>query len=179
MRLNRNVYFVWMVIIIAALLSSCGVRKVQSDKSSTYNKNEAQTASQTDTKSKEESTTTEEVKETSDEANDITTTETTKTYNPDGSINSEHTKTTVDKSKKNTTSNRKFTRKVITTTETHAIEKKYTLQIVKTMTKHRNVDKDSTWVKNMGGSVTLLIGLAIVVFAVFAYFFWKRKTKIF
>lgn len=183
MHLNRKVYLVYAFVSLLGMLtflSGCGTKKVLVDNQSTYNKNEAKNEAESSTTSKEVSSATDELKETKEEANDVTTTTTTKKYNPDGSLNEETQTTVVDKSKKNTTSHKKSFRYEIKTSVTHVRTVDYKLQLVKITTKKRNVDKDSTVVKNVGGKLSLWIIVVLICAAVLVGFvYWNSKKKIF
>lgn len=172
--------FIYVACIILGLcfvlgLSGCGTRKVATDRSKvkTEQREESKTEKESSSNSEEKETIKEENK--AEIKNDITTTETTKRYDSSGKLIEEHTKTIVDKSAHSSSSTKKYDKRRVKVTRWIERTKTYKLQIVTTKEKHKVVDADNTVAKNFGGSWFLILGLVIVVGAVFLYFYLKRK----
>lgn len=167
--------FLFMILLVAVILSGCGTRKSALDTSSqkTEQNDKSETKQESGSKSDEK-----EVKEdisTQDNKNDVVTTETTKKYDTNGKLIEESTKTITDKSTSKSTSTSKSVKTIKKDTWLNIRTTTYHLQIITTKTKKKDVVADKSIVANLGGwGVVIALGV-VCIGAIFLYFYLKRR----
>jgi len=164
------------VIILFLFMAGCGVRKVNGESISTTTKDKDIQSTEQSSGSKTDEREIKKEDSSQEDKKDVVITETTKDFDSNGNITKETTRTTIDKSTSTSKSKKEEEKKTFKQKWLNIKSTTYKLQIITTKTKKKDVVSDKSFVTNFGGWVPLIIGLIIVVAAIFFYFRLKNKT---
>lgn len=170
------VYIILLTLAVCMMWQGCGTRKLNKEKEITTIKTENNQESIVSVNKDLESKASNEAVDQNNNTKENTSTKTTKEYNTDGSIKKETQETKIGKSTDKSSKSRKSLTEVKNRVDSNFINKVYQTQYIGTLKKSKDVDSNTSIVKNVGGW-GMIVFIVVILVAAALFYWWPKRPK--